>query len=114
MGAEKSKRVDNFKVIYRILKALEAAMDYDEFDMDMISHEKLGISENRWAALLREMVRSGYIDGISVSVSVDGILAVSISNPSITIQGLEYLENNSLIKKVANAAKGIKQIVPGL
>ena len=105
--------MDNFKVIYRILKALEAAMDCDEFDMDMISHEKLGISQNRWVALLREMIRSGYIDGISISVSADGIPTVSIFNPCITIQGLEYLENNSLMKKAARDAKGIKEAIPG-
>lgn len=29
--------MDNFTVIYKILKALEKAMDYDEFDIAMIS-----------------------------------------------------------------------------
>ena len=106
--------MDNFKVIYRILKALEAAMDCDEFDMDMISPEKLGITQNRWVALMRQLSQSGYVDGISVSVSADGIPTVSVSNPCITIPGLEYLENNGLMKKAANFAKGIKEIVPGL
>lgn len=40
---------DNFKFIYKILRTLEAAMDYPEFDISQISAEKLGISRERWA-----------------------------------------------------------------
>lgn len=40
--------MDNFTVIYKILKALEQAMDYDEFDISRISHTKLDISYQRW------------------------------------------------------------------
>ena len=32
---------DNFKCIYKILKALEKAMDYSEFDISQIDHNKL-------------------------------------------------------------------------
>ena len=39
--------MDNFKVIYKILKLLEAAMDYDEFDRSQLIPEYFGISENR-------------------------------------------------------------------
>ena len=39
--------MDNFKVIYRILRYLEKAMDYDEADIDFISASTLGISERR-------------------------------------------------------------------
>lgn len=40
--------MNNFNIIYKILKYLETAMDYDEVDMDFISPERLGISQNRW------------------------------------------------------------------
>lgn len=101
--------MDNFNVIYRILKSLEAAMDYDEFDMGMISPEKLGVTQNRWIALITQLVKSGYIDGISVSASADDVPTVSVSNPCVTIQGLEYLESNGFMKKAANFTKGIKE-----
>ena len=38
--------MDNFKVIYKILKLLEVAMDYDEFDRNQLTAECLGISKN--------------------------------------------------------------------
>lgn len=41
-------RMDNFTIIYKILKALEQAMDYDEFDVNKISHTRLNITYQRW------------------------------------------------------------------
>ena len=38
--------MNNFNIIYKILKTLEVAMDYDEFDLEQISPEALKISQN--------------------------------------------------------------------
>lgn len=54
--------MDNFKVIYKILKLLEAAMDYDEFDRSQLIPEYFGISENRLDALLVMLQNEGYRD----------------------------------------------------
>lgn len=51
--------MDNFKIIYKILRALEQAMDLEEFDPDLISAENLGISENRRRAILEMLYESG-------------------------------------------------------
>ncbi len=37
--------MDNIAIIYKILKALEESMDYEDFDPRRISAEHLGISE---------------------------------------------------------------------
>ena len=47
--------MDNFRIIYKILKELETAMDYDEFDMNRISAEALTISQQRWDAAVRDI-----------------------------------------------------------
>lgn len=65
--------MDNFKTIYRILRYLEKAMDYDEADIDFISTSKLGITEQRWAAIMQMLVNEGYITGIGVKRSADEI-----------------------------------------
>lgn len=41
--------MDNFKAVYRILTALEKAMDLPEFDVSQIGANELGVSEQRWA-----------------------------------------------------------------
>ena len=73
--------MDNFSIIYKILKALEKALDYEEFDKEIISHEKYGISYRRWERIMIMLAKEGYID--------------NTISPIITLKGLEYLERNS-------------------
>lgn len=104
--------MENFKVIYRILRYLEKAMDYDEPDMDQISASALGLTDKRWASLMEMLASKDYVTGISVKYSIGGDILVSMSNPRITLEGLEYLQENSMMRKVAGLAKGIADIIP--
>ena len=104
--------MDNFKAIYRILHYLEQAMDYDEPDMDRISSQALGLTENRWESLMETLVSEGYVDGIKIRRFVDGYVEMCMINPRITLKGLEYLKENSSMKKIANLAKGIADFIP--
>lgn len=49
--------MDDFKTIYKILKILQRAMDYEEFDINEISAENLKISEPRWSCLIEMLVK---------------------------------------------------------
>ena len=61
------------------------------------------------------LVANGYVTGIDTWNSMDcGYPRVAITRPEITIKGLEYLEENTFMKKAANVAKGIKDTIPGL
>lgn len=62
--------MDNFRVIYRILRYLEKALDYDEPNMDCISAKALKLSDQRWVALMEMLSKEGYIDGFSVQRTV--------------------------------------------
>lgn len=104
--------MDNFKIIYSILRYLEKAMDYDEADIDFISASKLGISEQRWAVLMEMLAKEGYVEGLDIKRSADGEIYLSVGNIRITMKGLEYLQENSLMQKAANLAKGIAEIIP--
>lgn len=107
--------MDNFKAIYNILKILERSMDLEEFDNASVSKERLGLTEPRWSRIMAMLAAEGYIKGIEVWNSMDcSYPRVALTRPEITIKGLEYLENNSFMKKVANVAKGIKDTIPGL
>ena len=65
--------------------------------------------------IIAMLVNEGYITGVEVWNSFDrGYPKVALSRPEITIKGLEYLEQNSLMKRAAEMAKGIKKIVPGI
>ena len=106
--------MDNFKAIYTILKALEAAIDYPEFDISQIGHDNLGVSAERWAWYLEMMADIDLVKGVKVYKDVVGRIHVDTDNVRITLKGLEYLTENSIMQRIYKAAKGIKEIVPGL
>ena len=107
--------MDNFRVIYKILRTLERFMDAEEFDFSLIQAGALGVSEARWARIIQMLVTDGYIAGVR-AVSYDGqpVPRIITSSPSITLKGLEYLQENSMMQKFARAGKMIKDSVPGL
>lgn len=53
--------MNNFTIIYRILRILEKTMDCDELDTDMISPEVLGVSQNRWNAIMEMLSDELYL-----------------------------------------------------
>lgn len=105
--------MDNFKTIYKILKHLESMMDCEYTDVSAISHERLGITRERWEQILILLQKEGYIDGIvsTQTFADDKPHIVEPINPSITLRGLEYLAENSLLKKAGNMLKGIVETV---
>lgn len=111
-GTGKGEVMDNFKVIYRILRAFERSMDNDEFNEELISPDQLGISNSRWKKIMKMLSDERYLDGVIVIETNAGELIVKLKSPSITLKGLEYLNENSLMKKAANIAKGISDMIP--
>lgn len=104
--------MDNFKAVYRILTALEKAMDLPEFDISQIGANALGVSEQRWARYLEMMADVGYIKGVSIKKDIMGEYMVDTDEIRITLKGLEYLQENSIMQRIYKAAKGIKDIAP--
>ncbi len=104
--------MEEFTHIYKILTALKNGMDCPEFKLEQISAEKLKISEERRRNYLRMLVEDGYISGVKVFDDVTGETCVVDNGAAITIKGLEYLSENSLMRKAHNLAKGIREIMP--
>ena len=105
--------MDNFKVIYKILRTLEKNMGNEEFSVSEISANKMGISFERWEQLMIMMQDDGYIRGIVVSRSLENKYR-HISEPifpEITIKGLEYISQNSLMSKAKELLKMAGEII---
>lgn len=106
--------MDNFKVIYQILKYLEGAMDYAEPDYTPIQAEALGLTEERWKALIKMLIKDGYVEGVTIKTYMRSTDTIVQFAPVITLKGLEYLHENSMMQKIMRAAKGIKDVLPGM
>ena len=102
----------NFKTIYRILSALEKSMDVEEPNWSCISAKRLHITETRWTHLMKTLVDAGYITGVKVVSTKTSGLEVYLIEPEITLTGLEYLEDNTMMRKAYRALKGIKDVMP--
>lgn len=106
--------MDNFKAVYKILSELEKQMDSMETDISKFSHDVLKISETRWMKYIEMMYDCGYIKGVEISQTMDGLMFCDYQDMKITLKGLEYLQENSIMKKIYKSAIGVKEIIPNI
>ena len=104
--------MDNFKIIYKILSVLEKSMDLENVDIERISSNNLGISRQRWNKYMEMLLDAGYIKGVTIQKYVTGETNVDAEDIRITLKGLEYLSENSIMQKMYKAAKGITDLIP--
>ena len=105
---------ENYRIIYNILRTLERAMDNAEFDPILIKPDGHEISEERWKHIMAMLVDAGYVKGVIITRDSTPSLRVTLSYPEITLKGLEYLSENTMMQRMMRAAKGIKDIIPGI
>lgn len=94
---------DFFVVVYRVLSYLYERMKAGEaVCADFMSPAALGINEAYYVDILREMSENGYVKGIDFPRAV-GMKGVKLSDPKITMAGIEYLQENHMMKMAAKA-----------
>ena len=81
--------MNNFTIIYNILRKLETAMGLDEFSLDSFDLASLQCNQLLFVRILEMLKDRGYIDGVSIKRSVDGDMTVSDAGICITLSGLE-------------------------
>lgn len=104
---------EDFRTIYRMLSILQKSMDYEHVDIRRLSADNLGITESKRKVLLGMLLKNGYVEGFQV-IQYIGDQAPNIERLEgirITLKGLEYLEENSLMQKAARLAKGIAEVL---
>lgn len=102
-------------LIFQILKAIDTAYEENNFNLEKtLSLEKLNISERRLILMLEQLKEKNYITGITLVHSVGGHINIAINNPRLTLDGMNFLENNTAMKKAYETLKEIKGWIPGL
>lgn len=105
-----------FKGIYKILKTLLAFNGNSNFSVEQIRADVVGLSECEWEQILIMLQKEGYIEGIKYTQTLSDYYPQIVYpiTPRITLKGMEYVEENSMMKKAANIAKGIADMIPGV
>ena len=87
-------------------------MDLEKFNPDSSSPEALKISDERWNKYMEMLLDAGYIKGVKIQKYVAGGTSVDIDDIRITLKGLEYHSENSIMQRLYIAAKEITELVP--
>jgi hypothetical protein len=101
--------MSDFRAIYRILRELSDAIDAEELDPRRLTPEAVGASGRRFNALLVMLVENGYVEGVTArryASSRDPWPRAALVALRIALKGLEYLHENPLMRKCAEAAVG--------
>lgn len=110
---------DYFVIVYKILKYLYQCMRAGKRPMaDDICHESqlFSIPETYWTQIMEELIDQGYVKGI-VKVPMTGRGTGIKINPeaAITMRGVEFLQDNSMMRKAKDAAgKGFETVLSSI
>ncbi len=103
---------DNFKIIYKILSILKSSLDNLKCDIDRLSPQSLNISIEKRDNIIELLLDKNLIKGVIIKKYQDGDSVLVLNDIKITLDGLQYLEENSIMKKMYKLAKGIKDVTP--
>ena len=56
----------------------------------------------------------GYIKGVEITEYISGEKEIYCEDIQITLKGLEYLQENSIMQRIYKTAKGVKDVLPGI
>lgn len=97
----------DFKSIYKILRTLQKWRGREDFEVKLISADALKLEFVDWEQLMIELQESGYIKGLVYTQTMSDMFPhiVEPIHPRISLKGIEFLEENSLMRKAAEVLK---------
>lgn len=105
---------DYFVIVYRILTYLHQCFTAGEKpDTEMFGPDALGINNGYWANVIESIHNEGYITGVTIVSRLGAAPGIKLVNLKITQKGIEYLQENSTMRKAADFLRSVKEIVPG-
>ena len=106
---------DIFRLIYTILKELyEHKKEGTQTPLEDIGPERLCIPVQYWVSIICDLIDEAYISGAKYRKTKTGKVMTGVDDIEITLKGVEYLHENSMMKKVYSALKEIKDIAAGI
>ncbi len=103
---------DMHVVMYRILAYLYACMkEGTKPERRKYDAEHMEINKPYWSSIMAEMARRNLVAGITATTTADGDF-IHIGNVRITMEGVEFLMENSMMAKAKTFLMDIKAAVP--
>ncbi len=106
---------DMFKLMFIILKECYLSLKKGkDVNTDLISAEALEIPDKYHKEILIGLIDKGYVKGVGYERYINGLTITNFECITITPDGVEYLKENSMMKKVAEALSMAGDLIPML
>ena len=103
---------DMHVVMYKILKYLyECLKQGKEARDDKYCAGRVGINEKYWTAIMLELIERDYVRGFKVA-RYDDSVSIIPAEPTITMLGVDFLLDNSMMKKAHDFIVDMKDFIP--
>lgn len=104
---------DMFVVMYKIIAYLYDCMKKgDDPDIKQYGFTAMGVPEPYWNKVMKQLVDHGLIDGVSVITTGSGDIIVTPVDPTVTMEGVQFAQENSMMAKAAKFLKDAKASIP--
>lgn len=98
----------SYGIIWKILNELDLALDLKNYNAEeQLTFRKFNITENRFCNYLAMLQNAGYVDGVKIIDDITGEQSVDYSEIKITLEGIQFLLENSTMQRIANVAEEI-------
>lgn len=101
--------MNDFKIMARILSAVKQCEKSRSMDLALFDPKVLGTDEATRDSLVIKLQKDGYVEGFFIEDSIDNMpypaVLYNASNPSITIKGMTFIEENKPLKKAIGELK---------
>ena len=102
--------MDTLQIVYKILYNLEHKKKADYMGQ-LISPTALGVTEDEWLNAIQMLLDEGLIAGVKIRHDILGNTTIDVKNARATLKGVQYLHDNSAMKKIAEVATDIITIL---
>lgn len=108
---------DMHVVIYKMLAYLYSCLKKGEKPVERhYTHDGdvLNIPYKYWASIIKEMQDKGYVRGFVIADTWGGGIIICSDDPCITMDGVEFLQDNSKMKMALRFLRETKSTLPFL
>ena len=104
---------DYFTVAYKILSYLKYCYEEGQNpDLDILDAPTFKISNNQFYKTLMMLMDDGYIQGLKFTPTKTGTIVSNMDRVYITSDGLQYLEENTMMRKAYKIFKEVRDWLP--
>lgn len=106
--ADKKIMRTTYGIIWQILNQLDLALDLKDWNpQEELTAKNFKITENRFYRYIEILQNAGYIEGADIREDLTGEKNIDITDAAITLEGIQFLLENSTMHKIAEFAEKI-------